>query len=217
MGGRGCAGQRGIKGGEWDNCNSIINKYIKIFLKKNSPMHEQWDGKTHLARVHWPLAVFRPKARMVSALFWKQETALSPEVGCWQIHNYFPPWIYASWNATLHIFPSRVRVYFLTPWIWAGISSSQEALHSRTLSWKVTLGSCVLAQVFLPEDEWLWPRRAETSHPSWASPRQGSPHQTADTRLSAAASGLAQPRPTDLSTQSVNLREIINGCFFLSH
>ena len=25
-GGRGCAGQRGIKGGKWDNCNSIINK-----------------------------------------------------------------------------------------------------------------------------------------------------------------------------------------------
>ena len=28
VGGRGCAGQRGIKGGKWDNCNSIINKYI---------------------------------------------------------------------------------------------------------------------------------------------------------------------------------------------
>ena len=26
VGGRGCAGQRGIKGGKWDNCNSIINK-----------------------------------------------------------------------------------------------------------------------------------------------------------------------------------------------
>ena len=25
-GGRRCAGQRGIKGGKWDNCNSIINK-----------------------------------------------------------------------------------------------------------------------------------------------------------------------------------------------
>ena len=23
---RECAGQRGIKGGKWDNCNSIINK-----------------------------------------------------------------------------------------------------------------------------------------------------------------------------------------------
>ena len=29
-GGRGCAGWRGIKGGKWDNCNSIINK---IYLK----------------------------------------------------------------------------------------------------------------------------------------------------------------------------------------
>ena len=26
VGGRGCAGQRGITGGKWDNCNSIINK-----------------------------------------------------------------------------------------------------------------------------------------------------------------------------------------------
>ena len=34
-GGRGCAGQRGIKqGGEWDNCNSTINKIY--FLKKDS-------------------------------------------------------------------------------------------------------------------------------------------------------------------------------------
>ena len=24
--GRGCAGWRGIKGGKWNNCNSIINK-----------------------------------------------------------------------------------------------------------------------------------------------------------------------------------------------
>ena len=31
-GGRGCAGQRGIKGGKWDNFNSIINK---IYLKKD--------------------------------------------------------------------------------------------------------------------------------------------------------------------------------------
>ena len=26
VGGRGCARWRGIKGGKWDNCNSIINK-----------------------------------------------------------------------------------------------------------------------------------------------------------------------------------------------
>ena len=33
VGGRaeGCAGQRGINGGKWDNCNSIINK--KIYKK----------------------------------------------------------------------------------------------------------------------------------------------------------------------------------------
>ena len=33
MGGRGWAGWSGVKGGKWDNCNSIINKYI--FLKEN--------------------------------------------------------------------------------------------------------------------------------------------------------------------------------------
>ena len=34
MGGRGCAGWKGIKGGrEWDNCNSIINEMY--FFKKN--------------------------------------------------------------------------------------------------------------------------------------------------------------------------------------
>ena len=33
MGGRGCAGRRGVKGGKWDNCNSIINK---IYLKKEN-------------------------------------------------------------------------------------------------------------------------------------------------------------------------------------
>ena len=31
MGGRGWTGWSGVKGGKWDNCNSIINKYI---LKK---------------------------------------------------------------------------------------------------------------------------------------------------------------------------------------
>ena len=30
VGWRGCAGQRGVKGEKWDNCNSII---IKIYLK----------------------------------------------------------------------------------------------------------------------------------------------------------------------------------------
>ena len=33
MGGRGCAGKKGVKGGKWDNCNSIINK---IYLKKKN-------------------------------------------------------------------------------------------------------------------------------------------------------------------------------------
>ena len=37
MGGRGFTGQRGIKGGKWDNCNSIINKiYLKKFFKRTT-------------------------------------------------------------------------------------------------------------------------------------------------------------------------------------
>ena len=30
VGGREWAGWSGVKGGEWDNCNSIINKYVLI-------------------------------------------------------------------------------------------------------------------------------------------------------------------------------------------
>ena len=35
VGGRGCAGRRGVKGGKWDNCNSIINKIDLKNKKKN--------------------------------------------------------------------------------------------------------------------------------------------------------------------------------------
>ena len=38
MGGRGWAGWSGVKRGKWDNCNSIINKYI---LKKEGI--NKWD------------------------------------------------------------------------------------------------------------------------------------------------------------------------------
>ena len=34
VGGRGWAGWSGVKRGKWDNCTSIINKYIK-----NTPKH----------------------------------------------------------------------------------------------------------------------------------------------------------------------------------
>ena len=37
-GGWGYAGQRGIKGGKWDNCNSIINK---IYLKNKKIKKEK--------------------------------------------------------------------------------------------------------------------------------------------------------------------------------
>ena len=43
--GGGWAGWSGVKGGEWDNCNSIINKYIfKKNLKKNEDnMRSLWN------------------------------------------------------------------------------------------------------------------------------------------------------------------------------
>ena len=37
--GRGCAGWREIKGGKWDNCNSIINKIY--FLKNRASRTDQ--------------------------------------------------------------------------------------------------------------------------------------------------------------------------------
>ena len=41
MGGRGRAGWSGVKGWKWDNCNSIINKYILKFFKRKTI--KKWD------------------------------------------------------------------------------------------------------------------------------------------------------------------------------
>ena len=48
MSGRGDAGQRGIKGGKWDNCNNTINSIInKIYFKKeNPPVYMKITGVT---------------------------------------------------------------------------------------------------------------------------------------------------------------------------
>ena len=47
MGGRGCTGQRGIKGGKWDNCNSIINK---IYFKKEKKLYEKFVELVEISR-----------------------------------------------------------------------------------------------------------------------------------------------------------------------
>ena len=47
MGGRGWAGWSGVRGGKWDNCNSIINKYF--FLKRNDVKNEGGDRFSPLA------------------------------------------------------------------------------------------------------------------------------------------------------------------------
>ena len=41
MGGRECAGRRGVEGGKWHNCNSIINK---IYLK-NKKLKKIYNDK----------------------------------------------------------------------------------------------------------------------------------------------------------------------------
>ena len=47
VGGRGWAGWSGVKGGKWDNCNSVINKYIlkKIFARQNLNSNTKCDAK----------------------------------------------------------------------------------------------------------------------------------------------------------------------------
>ena len=40
MGGRGWAGWSGVKGEKWDNCNSIINKYI--FKKRETHLKTEY-------------------------------------------------------------------------------------------------------------------------------------------------------------------------------
>ena len=42
MGGRGWAGWSGV-GGKWDNCNSIINKYIKKTNKQKK--RSRWERR----------------------------------------------------------------------------------------------------------------------------------------------------------------------------
>ena len=72
MGGRGWAGWSWVKGGKWDNCNSIINKHI--FLKRRE--NETWRKEKTLGRINnlsrkrkLPLRYTRTR------LLWKQVAA----------------------------------------------------------------------------------------------------------------------------------------------
>lgn len=84
--------------------------------------------------------------------------------------------------------------------------------YSHSPPWKPAQLPREQADVFLLEDK--EPHRAEMSHPSWAPSRWASPYQTVDTWVSAAVSGLAQLRPEELPSPSVDLWVIINGCCF---
>ena len=76
MGERGWAGWNGVKGEEWDNCNSIINKYIKKKKKKKCGLAlagvAQWIES-------WPVS------QKVTGLVPGQDTGLScgpsPQLG----------------------------------------------------------------------------------------------------------------------------------------
>ena len=46
--GGGWAGWSGVEGGKWDNCNSIINKYIK-----NTHTHTHKRSHNILSKNHW--------------------------------------------------------------------------------------------------------------------------------------------------------------------
>ena len=66
VGGQGCAGWRGIKGGKWDSCNSIINK---VHLK------ETWQSKCIsryiIAMRHLPF--FSPHWKLLTSLQHKKK------------------------------------------------------------------------------------------------------------------------------------------------
>ena len=53
MEGRWCAGWTGVNGGKWDNCNSIINKYIKKKRERDPEGHFRIiKGRIHLEDIN---------------------------------------------------------------------------------------------------------------------------------------------------------------------
>ena len=54
VGGRACAGWSGVRGGKWDNCNSIINKYIKKNLFLKTSIIHCFSPVCCLAEGFWP-------------------------------------------------------------------------------------------------------------------------------------------------------------------
>ena len=50
MGGRGWAGWSGVRGGKWDNCNSIISKYIKKNKIKKKELKKSMRTLSHQIR-----------------------------------------------------------------------------------------------------------------------------------------------------------------------
>ena len=61
VGGSGCAGRRGVKGGKWDNCNSIINKTHK-------KIHKVSLGKAELTVLPMMFFFFASKPYLISDL-----------------------------------------------------------------------------------------------------------------------------------------------------
>ena len=71
--GREGGGQDGVEwGGKWDNCNSIMNKYIKKKKKKNPCPPEHWASMRHkAATILEPTGICPPKLKTLpSAQHW---------------------------------------------------------------------------------------------------------------------------------------------------
>ena len=69
MGGKGWAGWSGV-GGDWDNCNSIINKYIKKKKKNRIPPAPKVNLCSEMARSHvlWSVLPLNKSALSLSAI-----------------------------------------------------------------------------------------------------------------------------------------------------
>ena len=52
MGGRGCAEWKGVKGGKWENCNSIINKIYIVFKRRGVKKIEKENNTAVNIGVH---------------------------------------------------------------------------------------------------------------------------------------------------------------------
>ena len=116
-GGRGCAGWSGVKGGKWDNCNSIINKIY--FLKRNI-QKSKWgnDGCLKVYLIIWT-------SRNWDSLRYKQMFKIIIKINSFYFKKYillimllqlshFPPFTPLH---PAHPLPPTFPTYSSCPWV----------------------------------------------------------------------------------------------------